>query len=121
LFLSFNEFWENIRKETVPFNELISSPEFIAALITTFLAAAVFYLRYKNKSVKDIRPMALVFIFFVPTFFIGMFFPISVMLINLYVFAIGIKTIKNGAKHDHLGILNFGLIIITALVVCRFF
>ncbi|HET8839388.1 MAG TPA: DUF2157 domain-containing protein [Flavobacteriaceae bacterium] len=121
LFLSFNEFWENIRKETVPFNELISSPEFIAALITTLFAAVVFYLQYKNKSVKDIPPMALVFILFIPTFFIGMFSFVSVMLINFYVFAIGIKTIKNGAKHDHLGILNFGLIIITALVVCRFF
>ncbi|MEM6542707.1 MAG: DUF2157 domain-containing protein, partial [Bacteroidota bacterium] len=26
-----------------------------------------------------------------------------------------------GAKQDHLGILNYGLLILTALVVCRFF
>jgi hypothetical protein len=37
------------------------------------------------------------------------------------VFAIGILTIKDGAKKVHLGILNFGLLIIAALVICRFF
>jgi len=44
-----------------------------------------------------------------------------VVLINLFVFVIGMLTIKDGAKQDHLGILNSGLLIITALVICRFF
>ena len=42
-------------------------------------------------------------------------------MINLLVFALGILTILKGANQNHLGILNYGLLIITALVVCRFF
>jgi hypothetical protein len=37
------------------------------------------------------------------------------------VFLSGVLTIWRGAKNDHLGILNYGLLTITALVVCRFF
>jgi len=37
------------------------------------------------------------------------------------VFIIGLLTIRNGARQHHLGILNYGLLMITALVVCRFF
>jgi hypothetical protein len=33
----------------------------------------------------------------------------------------GILTIREGAKLNHFGILNYGLLIITALVICRFF
>jgi hypothetical protein len=43
------------------------------------------------------------------------------VLTNILVFAIGILTIRDGAKFDNLGVLNYGLLIITALVVCRFF
>lgn len=37
------------------------------------------------------------------------------------IFIIGILTIRKGAKKNHLGVLNYGLLIITALVICRFF
>ena len=30
-------------------------------------------------------------------------------------------TVRNSAKADHLGELNYGLMIIAALVICRFF
>jgi hypothetical protein len=42
-------------------------------------------------------------------------------MINLILLTIGIITIKEGTTKDHLGILNFGLLIITILVICRFF
>jgi hypothetical protein len=45
----------------------------------------------------------------------------GVILTNFFVLAIGILTIREGAKQNHLGILNYGLLIITALVICRFF
>tara|TARA_R110000744_G_scaffold171848_1_gene290353 strand:- start:391 stop:684 length:294 start_codon:yes stop_codon:yes gene_type:complete len=46
---------------------------------------------------------------------------IGTIAVNLMVLALGITTIKIGADKFHFGILNYGLIIITALVVCRFF
>ena len=43
------------------------------------------------------------------------------VLINFLVLAIGIMTIREGAKNNHLGILNYGLLIVSALIICRFF
>ena len=62
-----------------------------------------------------------VFILFFLVFILGTSYPISVVLTNLLILTIGVATIRNGARQDHLGILNFGLLIIAALVICRFF
>jgi hypothetical protein len=35
--------------------------------------------------------------------------------------ALGVLYIRKGIRQDHLGILNYGLLIITALIICRFF
>jgi len=121
LTLSFDWFWEDLRMSDLQFNEVITSPEFLASAIISLLGVGLLYLQQKNKALSDIKPIAPVFILFIVTFIVGLSSPISVMLINLFVFAIGIMTIRNGAKQDHLGILNYGLLIITALVVCRFF
>jgi len=61
------------------------------------------------------------FILFIVTFILGLSSQIAVVLINICAFVIGILTIRDGARHNSLGILNYGLLIITALVVCRFF
>lgn len=121
LILSFDWFWEDLRRKDFQFNEIIATPEFLASTILSLLAVGLLYLYQKNKLLKDIEPLALIFIIFIATFILGMFLPIAVVLINIYVFAIGILTIKGGAKQNHLGILNYGLLIITALVICRFF
>ncbi len=121
LALSFTWFWEDLRRMDISYFDTIRNPEFIIALIISSIAAA-FYIRLrKNKFVSVLNPMELVFIIFIFIFIIGLYFPFAVILVNLLVFAIGIFTIRNGARKDHLGILNYGLLIITALVVCRFF
>jgi uncharacterized membrane protein len=42
-------------------------------------------------------------------------------LINAWTIFIAIFFIRKGAAKNHLGIVNFGLIIIAALAICRFF
>jgi uncharacterized membrane protein len=121
LTLSFDWFWEELRKREFQFNEVITSPEFFAAVILSLLAGSLVFFQLKNKSIHDIKPITPIFILFILTFILGLYSTIAVVLINFCVFAIGILTIKDGAKKDHLGILNFGLLIITALVICRFF
>ncbi len=121
LIFSFDWFWKDLRKRDLSFSEIIVTPEFFASMIISLLVAGLLYLRQKNKPLNDIKPLAPIFILFIITFILGLSSPIAVVLINLYVFAIGILTIKDGAKQDHLGILNYGLLIITALVICRFF
>ena len=121
LILSFDWFWIDLKEIDYNFREIISSPELIISLIISIVAAVLLLSQLKNKPLKDINPLATVFILFIVTFIIGLFSSVSIVLINLIVLAIGILTIISGAKKDHLGLLNFGLLIITALVICRFF
>ncbi len=55
-------------------------------------------------------------------FFIGLANDVTPTVVtNILLFILGINAIKIGADKFHFGILNYGLLIITALVVCRFF
>lgn len=121
LILSFDWFWHDLRNKEFHFNELITSPEFFASLIITLAGVAIFFIQQKNNPIKEIGPIAFVSLLFIITFTIGLSSLISVVLINLFVFIIGILTILDGAKSEHLGILNYGLLIIVALAICRFF
>jgi len=121
LTLSFNRFWEKLRTRDLQFYDVISSPEFIAILIISLMGAGLLYLLRKNKPFTDIQPTEPVFILFIFIFVIGLSSPLSVVLVNFLVFTIGVLTIKSGAKLNHLGILNYGLLIIMALVICKFF
>lgn len=121
LILSFKWFWEDLREKSFQVDELIIAPEFVASAISLLLAGGLFYFLHKKKVLEKTNPLAPVFILFIVAFFIGLSSSVSVILVNLYVFSIGILTIREGAKQDHLGILNFGLLVITALAACRFF
>jgi len=119
--LSFDWFWEELREKDLQFSEIISTPEFLVSTIISLLATGLLYLNQKGKSFKEIKPLAPVFIVFILTSILGLTSSISFILINISVFVIGILTVKDGAKQDSIGLLNFGLLIITALVICRFF
>ena len=92
-----------------------------ASVIISLLGLVLLYFQAKNKPSKDLEPISFVFILFIITFILGQYSSVSVVFINFFVFAIGLVTIFKGARMDHLGVLNYGLLIIMALVVCRFF
>jgi uncharacterized membrane protein len=119
--LSFDGFWEDLRREDFLFSEMLSTPEFLVSAIISILAGVLLYFYKRNRSWSDIKPLAPMFILFIVAFFIGLSLPIAVVLINFYVFALGLLSIREGAKQNHLGLLNYGLIIITILIACRFF
>lgn len=122
LALSFDWYWINLTRKLLQFNEIISAPEFIASVVASISAGILLFLQIINKTIHDIKPVSLVFILFIFTFLVGLTSsPIAIVLINLYILTIGILMIRDGAKQDHLGILNYGLLIMTALVICRFF
>ena len=116
LALSFDWFWMDLRTGDLLNTYAIDSPEFFTAVILTLLAGALFFFQ----QVK-INPTDFVFAFFIPIFFLGQVSIIAVVLINVLVFVIGIFKVMEGVKKDHLGIVNYGLLIITALILCRFF
>jgi uncharacterized membrane protein len=120
LILSFDFFWESLKSTEFDFNDVVVSPEFIGATIITLLAIGFLYLSMKNKPLKDVSPLTPVFILFIVIFIIGMYSSISILLINIIVFVLGVWTIREGERRDNFGVLNYGLLIITSLVVCRF-
>lgn len=40
---------------------------------------------------------------------------------NVLFFIAGVLTIRNGARMDHLGVMNVGLLILATHIICRFF
>ena len=86
--------------------------------------ANVFVLLYAHfkKRLRHFNLFQYIFVFCALLYVFGLNVPvIGTIAINCIVFALGITTIKIGADQFHFGILNYGLIIITALVTCRFF
>ncbi|SHM26619.1 DUF2157 domain-containing protein [Flavobacterium xinjiangense] len=118
LLYSFKWFWDKSIYDTTSVSETFFSLEFIIALLLTFLAALLFYKKNSQTNFKEISVLELVFLTNILFFIPGYEFSI---IANGIVLAIGISEIKRGSKLNHLGILNFGLILISILVTCRFF
>jgi len=117
LITTFKWFWEEMAKSAVADTQtiMISSTLFIIAL-------AILVYSYSKKWVKGFNLFQFVFIIFSLLFVIGMVdVTLSTILTNVFVLALGLTTMKIGVDQFHFGILNYGLLIVTALVVCRFF
>jgi len=118
--LSFEWFWKKLPAKDFYFSSLFVSQEFLVALVLSCAAILLLY-RSRRLHIQPIKPLDFVFLAFIVIFLIGMHSMISMILINIIVLLIGTMTIREGVRSDHLGILNYGLLIITALTVCRFF
>lgn len=121
LVLSFNFFWGDLINENWGDKNVFSSPEFFVSVFLSVLALGLFIYEKIMYKPFELKPVEWVFILFIPVFLLGLTSPFAVVLINLLVLAIGVMTIREGVKQDNLGILNYGLLIITALVISRFF
>lgn len=118
LLYSFRWFWEKPIYKTASLSETFLSVEFLIALVLTLIAAILFYNENNKKKLRDLSLLDIAFLTNILHFINGYEFSIVA---NLIVLFIGIAEIKRGTKLNHLGILNFGLLLITALVTCRFF
>lgn len=117
LVLSFRWFWKDISNDHLSYMDI----EMLVTVIVSAAALLLFIANHK-KSISGIHPTEYLFLLFIPVFMIGhSHMLLGMTLINVFIFFIGIYTIREGARKDHLGILNYGLLIITALIVCRFF
>jgi uncharacterized membrane protein len=122
LFLSFRQVWTGIAKPEILRLQTLASPEFLAALVISVLAGFLFFRKQKPLGFKNLELLEITFLIFIVIFKLSFVSTIvAVILVNLLVLFIGIVTIYKGTKLNHLGILNSGLLIISALVVCRFF
>lgn len=113
---SFDWFWE----ETLYMQLHFTSTDFLAAAFTSVLAIALFSFQLSNSSISKTPPLSFVFVLFILAFVFGQFTNIA-WLINLMILALGITTMRRGEVENNLLQLNTGLLIITALIACRFF
>ncbi len=117
LITSFKWFWEEFTT-----NQNYNYPEFI--LLAIFCIATVVLIIYSihKFSWRNVDLKGFIFIPFFILFLVGNSIPlIAQIVINVLVLGLSIFTIIKGARVDSLGILNYGLLILTALVFCRFF
>jgi hypothetical protein len=76
----------------------------------------------RSKKWNELNSKSYAFLVFLALFLFGSHFPaFSQVLVNVVILVLAVRTIRDGAEQNHLGILNYGLLIITALICCRFF
>lgn len=122
LMFSFDAFWEAVLKLPSESKGLMFSPELWVTIGLMILAVGLLALRWKEQGKgTPFDPFLWVFCAFAVLFLIGLYTKIPVVLINVLLLALGIYKIWEGNRRDHLGVMNFGLLIIIALVICRFF
>jgi uncharacterized membrane protein len=120
LVASFDWFWIEMGRQPSLFESLHAPESWIALALTLACGALLFFNKEKptwtDGQLKLWTPLIFAVIFLIG--FTNTTLP--VILTNLLLFALGISTIWHGTKANHLGILNYGLLIMTALIVSRF-
>ncbi len=122
LLLSFDFTWEELYRQRSEIGEWLSTPEFWVSQLLTLVAVIFLYYVGKRKNFNALGLSDVLFLIFLLVFIIGIYAPLQALtMVNILLFLLGIFYIRRGIRMDHLGILNYGLLIITALIVCRFF
>ena len=118
LILSFDFIWEGIRKEAYDHAALVLAPEIYATFLISVFAL---FLSYQQWSKDNLRVSEILFFPLILIYILGSHSTFAFVLVNTLLFAYGLLTIIHGTKVQNLLIMNSGLLIIAALIVCRFF
>ena len=117
LIMSFNDLWKEL-----PLDILFTTQEFVIATVLFALSLGLLvYSILKHKKIET-NLFRYVFIIFGILFSVGIESSgIATIGVNIVVFVLGLNAIKKGADQQHFGILNYGLLMIAMLIICRFF
>lgn len=122
LIVSFNWFWEDLQRMNYDVSQLAASPEIWINGILLILGGWLLTKQLKEGNILETNPLKLVFVLFPIAYLLGLNVPIiGAVIMNLLLLLIGIFFIYKGNERNHLGVLNFGLLIIATLIICRFF
>jgi hypothetical protein len=117
LTFTFKWLWEQIAR-----TPLVAEEAFLVASLVSFLAGALLIYCITNKGAGAINPKSYIFLVFILLFGLGRFQPeVTQWLTNVLVLAIAVLTTWQGAGRGNIIVLNYGLIIMAVLVICRFF
>jgi uncharacterized membrane protein len=117
LVLTFDSIWVHIYK-----TELAMNTEVVVSLLVSAFALLILMYEVRKKRIAGVNPKAWVFLIFILIFMTSRLQPDTAQwLTNILVLSMAIATTWRGAQQDNMLILNYGLLIMTALVLCRFF
>lgn len=118
LILSFDDIWVDIRREIYDNASLQYAPEVYSTFITSIIAI---FLAYQNWAKNKLKANEILFFVLILIFLLSSHSSFAFVLVNILVFALGLITIVSGTRQRNLKSMNSGLLIITALIICRFF
>ncbi|MEX2235061.1 MAG: DUF2157 domain-containing protein [Cyclobacteriaceae bacterium] len=114
---SFDWMWKEIAG-----SNLLMDTAFVVGAIVSSLAALLLVYEIRRKGLSSINPKSFIFLIFIPLYALAMVQPeVAQWLTNMLVLAIAVVTTWRGAERDNIFILNYGLLILAALILCRFF
>lgn len=117
LLFSFRFIWTEIAREPLEIDD-----GFLVSAIVSFLAGAMLIYLTRLRGMMAVNPNSYIFLIFILLFAVGRIHPGVVQwLTNVLVLIIAVLTTWRGAERDNIFLLNYGLVIMTALVLCRFF
>lgn len=119
LFLSFDWFWEEVFEMGTFQADLLHAYPY---WITFAIAAVLLVVLGMKQSFASLNAKSYGFIVVLLLLLLNFQLPVlSRVLDNILLFAFGVFTIRDGARQNKLSVLNYGLLILSALIVCRFF
>lgn len=121
LVLSFSWFWKDLVREANDWMGIFYSQEMYLSIALTLITGVLAFRNVSRAKWRRIEPLTPVFLVFFILFLIGTQTSIVTLLINLLVLVVGVLIIRKGGQEDHLGVLNFGLLVVSALIFARFF
>ena len=119
LILSFKMNWRDLSGRNIEFGNLAGTPEFIVNLVLIGFASMLLFRQNKNLPLKKWKMIEATYLIFMFIFILGIFTSRSYILVNIYLFLMGMIMIRKGSQLANLGELNTGLIIIALLVAFR--
>jgi uncharacterized membrane protein len=114
--LTFEWFWKDARRET--YDEMA----LLMTLVLFISGIAVLIFLHFTKQLKRFNLFQYAFLIIGLLYLSqGLGYIHNIVLTNILVAALGLFAVRIGINRSSYGILNYGLVIITALIVCRFF
>ncbi|MEO1051291.1 MAG: DUF2157 domain-containing protein [Bacteroidota bacterium] len=122
---SFDEFWSYLYESKYTWTIMVNSKTF-ATWIVAFLLAVVggsrLVYRTNLKTVLSEYPKSVVFVLFSLAFLLAQSGDIlPIIIVNLLIVWVGMASVITGIKSGSFTKLNYGLVLLTILIVCRFF
>lgn len=117
LILSFEWVWEDIARAG-----FLADEAFAVSIILSVLAALVLLYSLRVRPFPAVNPQGFIFVIIILLFGLGRFQPaVAQWLTNVLVLLIALITTWRGVERDNIVLLNYGLLIMAVLILCRFF